>query len=553
MTPWRVETFTLLPIVEPAQTPPDALGPSTAGAASFFDLFERARAVSAPPVLSPMPPVSSSPPVERLPEDKTQSAPDPAWRPNDGEARRRDDEVVRDDASPQSPQDSDQPVADDPSEVRRKSDEPVDASSSESAQVDAEQSRSSAEAAVESPEEKETREDPPGDAAVVGVNQPVVEQIASDGCEPLVDEKAAVDAEGPLPAAAKNGRQEALDAKAPPATDPHSAAPNSEEAAASDNRSTRSPAGSVEKKDGTETTPDSRQSKQDIVADAAASDGESVGRNQGHSEDAAGIASEENNRPARSRDATATRGGRRESAERNAGQADGGPAAPQPADTPQPQPANLNATSPQSLSDAADPLPQTATTADTGKSEPATATTRAAEGVATDRVGGNTTARSSNAAPAHGDAEATQADRVRFVQRVARAFESVGDGGSVRLRLHPPELGSLRVEVTVRNGAMTARLEAETPAAKSLLLENLPMLRERLAEQNVRVERFDVDLADHSGSGAGHSDPGADPHRYHQPYPVPQRGSRIEIPAESAAARLGPIHYTDGGRFDTTI
>lgn len=96
----------------------------------------------------------------------------------------------------------------------------------------------------------------------------------------------------------------------------------------------------------------------------------------------------------------------------------------------------------------------------------------------------------------------SQADRVRFVQRVARAFESVGDqGGTIRLKLHPAELGSLRLEVTVRNGAMTARLEAETSAAQGMLLENLPALRERLAEQNIRVERFDVDVMGQSSGG----------------------------------------------------
>ena len=64
----------------------------------------------------------------------------------------------------------------------------------------------------------------------------------------------------------------------------------------------------------------------------------------------------------------------------------------------------------------------------------------------------------------------------------------------MRLRLSPPELGSLRLEVTVQQGVMTAHVEAETPQARLLLLENLPALRERLQEQNIKIERFDVDL-----------------------------------------------------------
>jgi flagellar hook-length control protein FliK len=72
-------------------------------------------------------------------------------------------------------------------------------------------------------------------------------------------------------------------------------------------------------------------------------------------------------------------------------------------------------------------------------------------------------------------------------------------GESLQIRLSPPELGSLRVEIAVRGSALTARLEADTPAARIALLDNLPALRDRLAEHNVRVERFDVDVRDESG------------------------------------------------------
>lgn len=91
----------------------------------------------------------------------------------------------------------------------------------------------------------------------------------------------------------------------------------------------------------------------------------------------------------------------------------------------------------------------------------------------------------------------SDAERVRFVQRVARAFHAAGEqGGKVTLRLNPPELGSVRLEVTIRDGALRAHLETETTTARHALLENLPALRERLAEQNVKIEQFDVDLRD---------------------------------------------------------
>ena len=96
----------------------------------------------------------------------------------------------------------------------------------------------------------------------------------------------------------------------------------------------------------------------------------------------------------------------------------------------------------------------------------------------------------------------TDADQARFVDRVARAVQATGDrGGTLRLRLSPPELGSLTLEIRVQGGTVAARVEADTPAARNLLLENLPLLRERLAEHGMRVEQFDVDLTDRHAGG----------------------------------------------------
>jgi flagellar hook-length control protein FliK len=127
----------------------------------------------------------------------------------------------------------------------------------------------------------------------------------------------------------------------------------------------------------------------------------------------------------------------------------------------------------------------------------------------------------------------TEAERVRFVQRVARAFHSMSDeGGEVRLRLSPPELGSLRLEVSLRDGVLSARLEAETSSARNLLLDNLPALRERLAEQNIKVERFEVDVRDEQRQSSHEQLTG-------QP-DVPRQGQR-ERPRGQEIKRVGAI------------
>jgi flagellar hook-length control protein FliK len=107
-----------------------------------------------------------------------------------------------------------------------------------------------------------------------------------------------------------------------------------------------------------------------------------------------------------------------------------------------------------------------------------------------------TTASGARSGQEAGDAKQTpQADPARFVTRVARAITTAQDrGGPLHLRLSPPELGSLRLELSVKDGALTAHVETDNPTARQVLLDNLPSLRDRLAEQNMRIDRFDVDV-----------------------------------------------------------
>ena len=101
----------------------------------------------------------------------------------------------------------------------------------------------------------------------------------------------------------------------------------------------------------------------------------------------------------------------------------------------------------------------------------------------------------SNASSAVENEPIPTGDRARFVQRVSRAFQSAGPGSNeIQLKLSPPELGTLRLSITVEQGVVSAKVETETAAARNILLDNLPALRERLAEQEIRVEKFDVDV-----------------------------------------------------------
>ncbi len=106
-------------------------------------------------------------------------------------------------------------------------------------------------------------------------------------------------------------------------------------------------------------------------------------------------------------------------------------------------------------------------------------------------------ARGTSASSVEGKTE-TQVDRVRFVERVARAFQTAVRRGDeqIRLRLSPASLGSLNLEVSMKGGELTARLEAETNSARTLLLDNLGTLRDRLSQEGIKVDKFDVGLMD---------------------------------------------------------
>ncbi len=133
--------------------------------------------------------------------------------------------------------------------------------------------------------------------------------------------------------------------------------------------------------------------------------------------------------------------------------------------------------------------------------------------------------------PAGDSQEVSRVDTARFVGRVTRAFHFAQErGGTLQRRLSPPERGSLKLELSVKEGVLNASLEAETPAARRLLLDNLPALRERLAEQNVRVERFDVDVRREGQDARG----SADHHGQQDPSHREDRRSPTSRPASKA-------------------
>lgn len=83
-----------------------------------------------------------------------------------------------------------------------------------------------------------------------------------------------------------------------------------------------------------------------------------------------------------------------------------------------------------------------------------------------------------------------------------RGMEQLSNGGGqVRLRLHPPELGSLQMSLRIEGSVVFAEMKVETTAARDALMRNLPILKDRLAEQGMQVQHFDVQADSNFESG----------------------------------------------------
>ena len=128
------------------------------------------------------------------------------------------------------------------------------------------------------------------------------------------------------------------------------------------------------------------------------------------------------------------------------------------------------------------------------------------------------TARDGNVRPADGqsaDAIAAPAplteDRFAAVNhaRIAREVrgELMPNGGSMQLRLDPPELGPLQVSIHLKDGVVTAAFQAQSDEAARLLSHTMGDLRASLEAHGVVVDKLHVQQAPRDES-AGDNRPG---------------------------------------------
>ena len=96
--------------------------------------------------------------------------------------------------------------------------------------------------------------------------------------------------------------------------------------------------------------------------------------------------------------------------------------------------------------------------------------------------------------------ESAVVDQVINYFAAAKKLES----GSIRLQLHPQELGELRMEIEVKQENVKAHITAQNFQALEALDQYLPRLRETLAQYGLHLNEVEITLAAGDQSNGNH-------------------------------------------------
>ncbi|MDR0338159.1 MAG: flagellar hook-length control protein FliK, partial [Planctomycetaceae bacterium] len=91
--------------------------------------------------------------------------------------------------------------------------------------------------------------------------------------------------------------------------------------------------------------------------------------------------------------------------------------------------------------------------------------------------------------------EPEPSDQLRFIQRVAAACRSAANQhGTIRIKLHLEQLGTLMLRITAKSNKLSIRFEVTSFAAAHLIRNNIDELQTTLTEQNIVLEHTEIDM-----------------------------------------------------------
>lgn len=96
----------------------------------------------------------------------------------------------------------------------------------------------------------------------------------------------------------------------------------------------------------------------------------------------------------------------------------------------------------------------------------------------------------------------SQRATLRTLEKVEQALKEIAkskDGKTISMRLDPPELGSLKIDVTMRDGLLHARIAADNTQVSQMLREKAHEIQRNLRELGLNVDQVSVSVRDESG------------------------------------------------------
>jgi hypothetical protein len=91
-------------------------------------------------------------------------------------------------------------------------------------------------------------------------------------------------------------------------------------------------------------------------------------------------------------------------------------------------------------------------------------------------------------------------DVVTSLVRHAKFMIGAGQS-SATIRLEPPSLGRMRLEIVTENAKVTGKITVESQEARTILQNGLQELKEQLGQSGLKVESFDVQVGHNDGTG----------------------------------------------------
>ncbi|MFO7766003.1 MAG: flagellar hook-length control protein FliK [Pelovirga sp.] len=127
------------------------------------------------------------------------------------------------------------------------------------------------------------------------------------------------------------------------------------------------------------------------------------------------------------------------------------------------------------------------------------------------------------------------ADSQIFDQVVTHLSGSLrGDAGRMVLRLHPAELGALKIELMVEGDRVRANLHAQTQQVQEVLERNLGQLRSALADQGLKIDHFQVSSDGRQNQHQGQAEDLAHQHREAERFAPAEQNDQEDLPEDQA-------------------